>query len=70
MGLAISLFTMKLKNILIFLIEEYVKIRKELFLELDASEKSIKKDVSKVVEDIKNAPEFHSESKNEQSTTQ
>jgi hypothetical protein len=61
---------MKLKNILIFLIEEYVKIRKELFLELDASEKSIKKDVSKVVEDIKNAPEFHSESKNEQSTTQ
>ena len=38
---------MILKRILIFLIEEYVKIRKELFLEIDPSEKSIENKESK-----------------------
>lgn len=52
---------MSLKNIIIFLIEEYVKIRKELFLELDVLEKTQKKENLNVDHDAQGNIEIQQE---------
>jgi len=52
---------MSLKNIIIFLIEEYVKIRKELFLELDVLEKTQKKEKVNVDHDVQGNIEIQQE---------